>query len=192
VRIASPRLALASVFLITWFHPYAFGTDTIRCLTYVMVVEFLAIHSFFFLGGAWAMQSKGWRFGCLGAALLLYAPIIAVLTITYGGWWPLCAFVALTCDRLHHISAAGQNEKKFGEMASNWVASFILFLITPYIAIAFPNMPLGVTSDIAAQVQNEIHCSWHPFRLLLWGTMYHSAMALWSVRGEIRTLAKPG
>lgn len=114
-----PSLSIAAVFLITWIHPYTFGRHTYSRLSCVLMLEFLSIHSFLFVGGAWSVESTGKRVGCLSVVLPFYLLFAWGLSVVSGGWRPLSAFLGITVDRFRFISTYRKDEKRLQQMGMN-------------------------------------------------------------------------
>ncbi len=94
---AIPNFAIASTFLITWIDPERLGEQMVRRFMYIMLIEFLVVHSTGFLGAlAFSTARRRRKALAFGGLVLLYSLFAAGFSMAHGSFWPLWTFWGLT------------------------------------------------------------------------------------------------
>lgn len=183
-------LGLAAVFLITWIAPYTFGVQTVRHLTFLMLLEFLVVHATGFLGGIGSKDSTRRERAFMAFVLLcLYLCFAAAFSAMYGGWWPLLAFLTLYLGKLPTVVFHPPGHDGQSIVMANWAAMTCLYLFGVFATVMFDVPPLGVTPEVIAAQEFTMEGEWpeQPYRVMAFGTIYFTGMAIVSLLFEIFT-----
>jgi len=183
-------LALAGVFLITWIEPYTFGERTVHHLTFLMLLEFLVVHATGFLGAVGAKDESRMHRALMTAGLLaFYLCFAGAFSAMYGGWWPLIAFLMLFLGKLPNVVFHPPGFDGQSIVMSNWAAMTCLYLFGAAATVIYDVPPLGVTPEVIAAQQFGVGGEWpeQPFRVMAFGTIYFTGMALVSLATELHT-----
>jgi hypothetical protein len=141
---------------------YSWRETLPRELSLVMIMEFLALHSGFFLYSAAPGAGLGARLGAAVLILAFYMPIAGAFAWFEGHWWPFAAFAWLLLSRLLTLlSGSGPPDFEARRQKYYWSYGFSLFLIIGFL-VAVP------VTLIAGQPKN----------MLFWGWIYFGVLAL--------------
>ncbi len=181
-------LGLAAMFLITWIAPATFGERSVHHLVFIMLLEFLVVHSTGFLGAIAARDTpRRERVLMFTVLMAVYCLFAAAFSALYGGWWPLFAFLGLTLSKfppvvLHPPDFDGQTV-----LMANWAAMTALYLGGAAITVMTAIPSLGVTPEIIAAQQFGIGGLWpeEPYRVMAFGTLYFTGLGLLAVVNEL-------
>jgi hypothetical protein len=185
---AAPDFGWAAAFLISWLRPYTFGETAVHHLVFVMLLEFIVVHSTGFFGAIGAkdepMRSRAFMYTVLA---LFYCIFAGSFALTYGGPWPIYAFVMLTIGKLPNTvlrppDAAGQNI-----VIVNWAAMTALYLAGVFITAVLTVPSYGVTPEAIAKQQFTVGGLWteEPYRVMAFGAFYFTGMGIVSILNEI-------
>lgn len=183
-------LALAGTFLITWIAPSTFGERTVHHLTFLMLLEFLVVHATGFLGAVGAKDESQTHRALMTAGLLaFYLCFAGAFSVIYGGWWPLIAFLMLFLGKLPNVVFHPPGFDGQMIVMSNWAAMTALYLFGAAATLIYEVPPLGVTPEVIAAQAFGVGGEWpeQPFRVMAFGTIYFTGMALVSLVTEIVT-----
>jgi len=181
-------LGVAGLFLITWIAPYTFDERMVHHLTFVMLLEFLVVHSTGFLGAIAARDvSRGKRVLQFGGLMLLYSLFAAAFSVSYGGPWPFIAFMGLLLSKFPGVVFHPEDDAGMNRVMANWAAMAALYLGTTFFTLVFPIPPLGITPDVIAKQEFDVGGEWpdQPFRVMAMGVLYFSGLAVVSLINEI-------
>ena len=176
---ALPDFALATVFLVTWFVPKAFGLDTVNSLLLLMPVEFITIHSTAFMQKVIYADTN--RFLIVLQVILLtlfYSLFLGAISLGFHVWWPLFSFWALTGKRILSIMMNRQPRgEKLQQIQRAWIVSTLAYIVL--ISVAFLPLPaLGLTPENMSGVKmtGSGDLVSHPEHLMFWGLCYYGAL----------------
>lgn len=184
---AGSDLCIAATFLITWIAPHTFDDRMVHKLTFMMLLEFIVVHSTGFLGAISARDiPRLERVFMLSTLLVVYLLFVASFAAMYGGWWPVLAFAALTLPKLPAILMSGtDDDAMFGVMA-NWAAMTSLYLFGAFATLMYDVPQLGVTAEVIEQQAFGVGGEWpeQPYRVMAFGVIYFTGMALVALVNE--------
>lgn len=181
IAAAAPDLALAALFLWCWIAPTAWRPTLASDLGIVMLVEFFAIHSGFFLVAAG--PSPGERLGARSFAVILvalafYIPVGGAFMYFHGGWWPVYALVWLLLARAVSVlvgPGAGEFDKK--RQTFYWAsggAYYILFAFLVILLLPVPRLGFGRPSGYVWDAWWRVG----PHEVMAWGLLAFGALGL--------------
>ena len=154
---AAPDLALAALFLWCWMAPSAWRPTLASELGLLMLMEFFAIHSGFFLAGAGpapgeSVGAKG--FAVMMIVLALYVPVGGVFMYLHGGWWPALALAWLLLSRVMSVLVGrGPGEFERRRQIFYWASGGAYYILFALLAILL--LPLR-GSDSAARADTAM------------------------------------
>ncbi|MBI1320427.1 MAG: hypothetical protein GC168_15990 [Candidatus Hydrogenedens sp.] len=174
-------LGIAASFLITWIRPETFGERTVHKLVFLMLLEFLVVHSTGFFA-AISSQSEKKRSRAFMFTLLLgfYILFSAAFSAMYGGPWPLIAFLLLALPRIPGIVLHPPDEDTQFVMMANWAGMTCLYLGSIFVTLIYEVPALGVTPDVIAAQNFSVGGEWtdQPYRVMACGALYFTGLAL--------------
>lgn len=185
---AGPDFALAATFLITWIAPYTFGERSVHRFTFLMLLEFLVVHSTGFLGAISVLDNP------LKTRIMMYAGLVAMYCLfaagfcaMYGGPWPLFAFLILTLSKFPNIVLRPPDSDGQFIVMGNWAAMTALYLFGALLTLEQPIPPLGVTPEVIAAQQFGVGGEWpeQPYRVMAFGAFYFTGLGIISILTEI-------
>jgi hypothetical protein len=184
---AAPDLAMSSLFLWCWMAPAAWRPTLASELGLLMLMEFFALHSGTFLGGAVPIQQAGISTRIVTSAIVFafYLPIAGAFAYFHGGWWPFLAFSWLLLSRVVSAAAgAGSGSSEAKRMRFYWgvSGSFYVLMAIPTIVV-LPMPRLGF--DSARGVFWDTWWNLRPYEVMAWGFFYFGAVAV------VKLLEKP-
>ncbi len=150
---AAPDVTLALIFLVTWIAPAAFGPNAVLNLVFVLVFEFVILHSSavvvaIVLG---RLDRGGGGRGILLFLSLFYALFAAGFAYVIGAWWPLWTIAALTLNRLttlrRHEALEGRARL---HVVVVWAMTFGFYFVLMFAVHLLPWPALGITDEIVA------------------------------------------
>lgn len=187
-------ICIAATFLITWIAPYTFDERMVHKLTFMMLLEFLVVHSTGFIGAvAVRDNSRLERAFMLTVLLVLYFLFAGAFAVSYGGWWPVIAFAALTLPKVPAILLHGEDLRSIDRVMMNWAAMTALYLFGAFATLMYDVPPLGVTQEVIERQAFGVGGEWpeQPYRVMAFGVIYFSGMALVAMLNEIFPPGKP-
>lgn len=179
---------IASTFLLVWAKPGVLGQYSVRHFTFVMLIEFLVVHSTGFLGAIAAKDESGkYRLGMFTLLLALYSLFAAAFSAMYGGWWPLAAFLALTLSKFPTVVLQPPDLRGQDALITNWAAMTALYLGGAAFTAIYKIPAWGVTPEVIAAQDFGIGGLWpeEPYRPLAFGAVYFSGLGLVAMANEI-------
>ncbi|MFM1920459.1 MAG: hypothetical protein RLZZ303_2093 [Candidatus Hydrogenedentota bacterium] len=178
---AGSDLALAATFLITWVWPYTFGEFTVHKLTFLMLVEFLVVHSTGFFAAINAPGNSRLYRGSMFALLLsLYLLFAAAFSAGYGGWWPMLAFLLTALPKAPGILLRPEDDAGQMTLMAQWAAMVVLYLGTIFVALMGDMPPLGITPEVIASQNFTVGGEFpeKPYIVMAFGAMYFTGQAI--------------
>lgn len=107
ISASLPYFFLAGLFLKTWVQPLCKEERMVRYLMYVMVLEFIIVHSTVFFGsvalGNMPMIKKILSLIGIG---LFYSLFAGGISLGYRNWWPFLSFWGLSLTKLYSYLSA--------------------------------------------------------------------------------------
>lgn len=178
---AVPDFAFAAAFLITWLMPDYFGETMVRRFMFIMLIEFIVVHSTGFLGVVAIMDIdciKKTLYFC--GLFLFYCLFAGAFSATAGHPWPLYTFLGLTLAKFPAVVLERHDEKRQEALMGQW-ASMMAFYVVFVLLTAFIPVPrLGVTPDAVAAQGFKTQGIWveQPYRVLAAGFLYFFSLGL--------------
>jgi hypothetical protein len=169
---AAPDLALAGMFLWCWHSPMAWRPTLASDLGILMLIEFFAIHSGFFILGASA-------FGIALVAAAFYVVVGGAFVYFHGGWSPVVALTWLLLSQVISVRVMrGPDDFARKRQIFHWAnggGGYILFLIV-VVLVPLPRLGFGRPSG-----QGYVWDSWWsipPHEVMAWGLLTFGAIGI--------------
>lgn len=178
---------LAGVFLITWIAPNTLGELSVRHLVFVMLLEFLVVHSTGFLGAIAARDvSLRERILMFSGLMMFYLLMAGGFSALYGGWWPLWAFLGLTVSKIPSVVLHPPDVEGQTVLMANWAAMTVLYLGGAAITVMIAIPSWGVTPEIITAQHFGIEGIWpeEPYRVMAFGVFYFTGLGLLAIINE--------
>jgi hypothetical protein len=185
---AGSDFALAAAFLITWHAPYTFGEHAVRGFMYLMLIEFLVVHSTGFLG---AIAAKDMAFGLramMYGFLLLFDGLMAgAFSVSYGGWWPFLCMTMQCLGKAQTVLMKPQDDEAQSRVMAHWAGMTALFLAGVFLTVVYDVPAYGITAEVIARQEFTVGGLWpeQPYRVIAFGAIYFTGLGLMAVAVEI-------
>jgi len=182
------ELGLAALFLITWVWPDTFGERMVHKLTFLMLLEFLVVHSTGFFAAISSKDDTRLRRGLMFSGLLaFYLMMAGAFSAMYGGPWPLFGFLLVALPRIPGIVLRPPDDDTQFWMMANWAGMTALFLLGAFATLVYDVPPLGVTPEVIEAQEFGIGGEWpeQPYRVMAFGTLYFTGLALLNLLMEL-------
>lgn len=196
VLSAAPEALSAVAFGAAWFVPTELPPGFVRGLLLSLLVEFLVIHSFAFMGLAVFDETRK-RSVRLSAVLgfgALYVGMAAALSAAFGSRAPLWAMAWLIASRV--LTVAIDRRPTGEEMERQkvlWGSSAALYIFGVVLTSIVPLPRFGLAPEVVASLSLPGSGQWveKPQTLVAFGLLYFGAMAVLEIR-EARAASKAG
>jgi hypothetical protein len=178
--VALPDAITASVFLVLWVAPFAFGESGVRNGMLLMLVEFILIHATAMMGGTVeSREGRGAKIRVLLGFGLLYALFIGAFAFAFREWWPVYAFLWLLLSKVQRLFGAVDNEEARWRRHSDWALTCMLYLGGVFATLFLPLPRLGISREIQPQLGLEGSGEWvdNPHIVIAFGALYFGALA---------------
>jgi len=181
-----PLFAVALVFLYTWIEPGRLGRQAVREQMYVMLLEFLVIHSTIFLGATAASEKVLKRkIAKVTGLVLFYSVFAGVLSTALGRYWPIVWFWVLTAVKIPSIIGAPPVTYKQWMLRGHYAAMCVCYGLVVIVTSILPVPELGITEAILRAQDFQSEGLWvdQPQRVIAAGFFYFLLMGfygLWS------------
>jgi hypothetical protein len=185
---AVPDFGLAACFAITWVRPYTLGETAVHHFTFLMLLEFLVVHSTGFLAAVGTRDNGRWERALMYSVLFLfYALMAAGFSASYGSLWPLAAFSILMLSKAPNVLFRPHGDDAMFALMSNWAAMTCLYLGGIFFTLVYDIPPLGVTPEVIAAQEFSVGGEWpeQPYRVMAFGVIYFSGLGLLSILTEL-------
>lgn len=165
--------AVAVCMALLWLDPMVFGPDVAEDLLYMLILEFIALHSTAFLVAfRWMKGFPRWVF------ILFYAPFVLAVASMMSSAWVGIAF-------LWHLASGVWSDFDTAERAverfvARYVPTFAWFILLPYPIVLFGLPPLGWEAHPSLALETDQGFS----SLALvpaWTTLYFAGRAVWEI-----------
>lgn len=201
------NLGIAAAFLITWFAPYALGERTVHKLTFLMLVEFLVVHSAGFFAAIAGPSTTQWmdrrvenaeraeqltRALMFGGLMLFYCLFAGMFALMYGGPWPFLAFMVVALPKI--VSGTfnpADGDGQFMAIAT-WAAMTALYVILGAATTIAPMPAFGITASVIETQQFTVEGLWpeEPYRVMAFGFSYFVGLAIVACLFELAAFRK--
>jgi hypothetical protein len=181
---AAMDFGFAGAFLITWIDPYRLGPQQVRYFMYLMLLEFLVVHSSGFLGVVgMADKSRVKKILTYFGFIAIYSLFAGAFSLAAESTWPLIAFWGLTLAKFPVIVIADKSDARRAGLILRWTVMGIAYVTCAGITTAIPLPALGVTDAVIAAQEFTAEGLWieEPYRVLAFGTLYFSLIGLFEI-----------
>jgi hypothetical protein len=180
---AFPDFGFAAVFLITWVRPATFGSQTVKWLLVVMLMEFIIIHSSAFMGTvAFARADRSRRALAILGFGAFYTLFAGAVSLAFRSWWPITTFWGQTVNRLLGV-IVGQvpDAERRAFVMRGWGAAVFFYVGGCLATVVLPVPRLGITGEVVAAQHIPGSGLWveHPEKVIAFGVLYF-ALTAWS------------
>jgi hypothetical protein len=180
---ALPEALLAAVYLVTWIAPGTFGSQMVRWLFLVLLMELIAIQSAGLMGTvAIASVARAARIAGIVGFAAFYTVFAGSVSIAMASWWPVVGFWGQTLNRLLGV-ILGQvpDEETRDFVVRGWAASIVYYLGGLFLALLLPVPSLGLTPRyiVTHAIQGSEVWFGQPQKLMAAGLFYYGLTA-WS------------
>ena len=187
-------------FIVTWIAPEVLGERMVHKMMFLMLVEFLVVHSTGFLRALSGNDSfeiirrrPGLSKGVLLAGLLGFYTVFALaFSASYEGLWPFWAFALVTLPKLPSVIFEPVAADPQFVLMAEWALMTALYVIGALATTILPVPALGITESVIAAQGFTMTGIWpeEPYRVIAFGAFYFGGLALYSVFMEIRAIRR--
>lgn len=194
---AGPDFVLGGAFLLVWVYPDALGERMVRHFMFLMLIEFLVVHSSALVGSSIvAAENDGMKMVMFGGYLMLYSLFAGGFSLIYGSAWPLLAFLVLFLGKVPLLVQGVGSVEERKALVQRWGMMCILYLLGAGITVVPPIPRLGITPDVVAAQQFNSSGLWveEPHRVIAFGFFYFTALGLYEIITQLsfRSSARKG
>ncbi len=178
---SAPDFALAVTFLVTWVYPYAFGQRAVRYLMFVMLLEFIVMHSTGFLGSVGISNlPKKKKAMAFAGMLLFYSLFAGGFSAIYGSLWPLLSFWILTLAKFPSVVLESFTKKEKEALQKGWGTMVAVYVLGATITTFFPMPRLGITKEVIRAQVFKSSGLWiaQPWRVIAFGVLYFTILGM--------------
>ena len=182
VLTAGPDLLIAVVYLLTWISPRVFGDDTVQNLIFIVVFEFVILHSASALVAILIGRlGDGKGTGCLLAVSLFYLLFAVGFAFVIKAWWPVLAILGLTYNRVQTLWQQPREGRRARlHVIATWGLTFGFYVALFIVVHLIPWPPLGIDAvlveDLLAQGSGSLLEK--PQIALVFGLIYYGGIGL--------------
>jgi len=182
---ATPSFLISWAFLITWFDPFLFTDGFIDYLDSLILLEFFAILSAWFMGFAvLAAPTRALEIlAIVGLGAVFTATFVSEYVSEFGEMWFAGAFVMLVANRVSATLYRPSGHK--GILFISALLTMITLMISFFIAAVIPWPELGLNAQAVAQLKpNHLFATTpdragaSPQALMALGAIYFAAAGL--------------
>ena len=179
---AAPDFTLALIFLIAWIAPRLFGLESVQNLIFVLIFEFIILHSAavlvaVILGGFSARSGRTMIVG-VGLFYLLFGLGFSVIV---GALWPVIAIAVLTINRMTTLRQTldGPRRKRYGVILA-WALTFGFYVVAMIVGAIFPWPALGLDASVVDFLTDNASGSMveTPQTSMAFGVLYYGGLGL--------------
>ena len=181
---AAPLLAAAVTFATAWVAPLRLGPTAVRFFMYVMLLEFIVVHSTGFLGMTMLTEANRRRRALKFAGLLAFYSIFAgVFSLASQSFWPLINFWVLTLIKVPGMVINRPPVPAQRALREQWVVMIVAYIVFAGFTTLMPLPHLGITPEVVAGQGFLTGGLWveQPHRVMAFGFFYFGALGLWEL-----------
>lgn len=181
--IGLPDAVTAAWCLFVWIHPLTMGTDTVKSVVLMLLMEFILINATgFFTAIPFMLDlSRGARSAMLLGLCAIYAVLIFGFTSQFHAVWPFFAFAWLALGKLSWVI---RNRRVSGDeqmwLMGAWAFSVVAYLGAVGAGVLLQVPELGISANILPALDLPHGGEWldTPHKAVASATIYFAAMAL--------------
>jgi hypothetical protein len=183
VMIGLPDAITSACCLWVWINPMALGTDAVKCVVLMMLMEFILLNATGFFTAIPFMVDLGrtTRFAMLLGLCLVYLALIAGFAIPFHAIWPYFTFGWLAAAKLAWIARnrrVSASEQMW--LTGTWAVSVVAYLGAAGIGLT-GNLPrLGIVPSIVPSLHLPMDGAWMktPHEAVAAAVFYFAAVAI--------------
>ena len=169
--------------LFVWMYPLAYGTDAVKGVVLMMLMEFILLNATGFFTAIPFMidLGRGTRVAMLLGLCLVYLVLIAAFALPFHALWPFAAFGWLAFGKLVWVL----RNRRVNDNDQMWLMGGWAFSVAAYLgavgAGATMNLPvLGIVPAIVPSLHMPGSGEWMdtPHKAVAAGVFYFAALAL--------------
>ena len=177
-----PDLLTAAACIVVWISPFAFGTDGVRTVVLMLLMEFLLVHGTgFFTAIAFAdTVAKYKRLLLMAGLLCFYALFLMAICALFDATWPVWIFLWLVLSKVAWIFLSSRDRaQEARQQLQAWAFSTVAYLGSVFAGLLLPLPQLGLTDAVIPQLGMSGSGLWvdHPHTAVASLAMYYLASA---------------
>ena len=177
-----PDLLTAAACIVVWISPFAFGTDGVRTVVLMLLMEFLLVHGTgFFTAIAFAdTVAKYKRLLLMAGLLCCYALFLMAICALFDATWPVWIFLWLVLSKVAWIFLSSRDRvQEARQQLQAWAFSTVAYLGSVFAGLLLPLPQLGLTDAVIPQLGMSGSGLWvdHPHTAVASLAMYYLASA---------------
>jgi len=192
ILAAIPDFALCGSFLITWFFPKLLGEAMVRHFMYVMILEFIVVHSTALLGNI-TFQSipRKEKIKYFAGLAGFYTLMVLVFAFVGKNWWMMWAFLGLTVAKFPSVLMDPPSGQEKEMIQRTWAMMCFLYVMGAMLTVFIPFPAFGITKEIIAQQGFTATGLWveKPHRVIAMGVFYFGILGYCELTGKLRPKA---
>ena len=150
-----PDLLTAAACIVVWISPFAFGTDGVRTVVLMLLMEFLLVHGTgFFTAIAFAdTVAKYKRLLLMAGLLCFYALFLLAICALFDATWPVWIFLWLVLSKVAWIFLSSRDRVQEAQrQLQAWAFSTAAYLGAVFGGLLLPLPRLGLTEAVVPQL----------------------------------------
>ena len=177
--------------MIVWIDPQRFGDQSVKYFMYVMLLEFIVVHSTVFLGHLrlmpWSRAKKTRSFVGL---VLFYSLFAGGFALACGKPWPLLAFWGLSLAKFPSVVLDPLSGEQGESGKQAWAVMGAAYVLGAFITTLLPVPRLGITREIVTQQAFTSSGLWpeQPHRVIAFGVLYFTALGVFELMAHGRAV----
>ena len=183
LMLGLPDAVTALWCLWVWTHPFALGSETVKAVVLMLLMEFILINATgFFTAIPFMLNlSRSARSAMFLSLCAIYLVLIFAFTSQFQSLWPLFAFAWLALAKL---AWAIRNRRVSGDeqmwLMGGWAFSVVAYLGAVAAGVMLPVPHLGITADILPALHLPHGGVWldTPHEAVASAAIYFAALAL--------------
>jgi hypothetical protein len=183
VMIGLPDAITSLWCLWVWVDPFALGTEAVKCVVLMMLMEFILLNATGFFTAIPFMISLGRRirYAMLLGLCAVYLTLIAGFAMQFHAIWPYFSFAWLAAAKLGWIARnrrVSSNEQMW--LMGAWAISVVAYLGAVGVGVTQTLPRLGITAAIVPLLHLSGGGQWvdEPHRAVASAVFYFAAMAV--------------
>ncbi len=193
---ALPDVVTACCCLIVWIAPRALGSDAVKSVLLMMMMEFILVHAtgFFTLVASPDGTLPTRRIAMLAGLSLFYMLFVGVWAYVFHVWWPVIVFLWLVVGKVGWIYANPRDRSnETGRQMVAWAFSVVAYLGGVFGGLFLPLPRLGFDDATVASLHIAMKGEWmeHPHTAIAGAVIYYTALAPYKAAGGFRLPPQP-